>query len=81
MIVKRAHSRIPKKFLEEEMKDYPGGTWISLESVPEKEGVSLVCISYKYKVLTFIREQVQVKKASHINQDFQIGTSMFLQDL
>ena len=57
MIVKTAYSRSPKKFLEETMKDFPGGTWITMEGKPEKEEVELVCIGYKYnkkKVLTFV---------------------------
>ena len=55
--VKTNHSRIPKKYLEDTMKDFPGGTWITLEGRAEKEEVDLVCIGYKYnkkKVLTFI---------------------------
>ena len=31
MMVKTAYSRSPKKFLEETMKDFPGGTWITME--------------------------------------------------
>ena len=45
--IKTAHSRIPKKFLEETMKDFPGGTWIVMEGRAEKEDVPLVCIGYK----------------------------------
>ena len=37
--IKTAHSRCPKAFLEETMKDFPGGTWIVLEGHAEKEGV------------------------------------------
>ena len=57
MMVKTAHSRSPKKFLEDKMKDFPGGTWITLEATPEKEKIPLICIGYKYnkkKVLTFV---------------------------
>jgi len=57
MMVKTAYSRSPKKFLEETMKDFPGGTWITMEGRPEKEEVNLVCVGYKYnkkKVLTFV---------------------------
>jgi len=39
------------------MKDYPGGTWITLEAKSVKENVPLICIGYKYnnkKVLTFV---------------------------
>ena len=56
-MVKTAHSRSPKSFLEEHMKNMPGGTWIVLEGRAEKEGVDLVSLGYKYnrkKVLTFI---------------------------
>jgi len=56
-MVKTAHSRSPKKFLEETMQDFPGGTWITLEGQTEKEKVDLICIGYKYnkkKVLTFV---------------------------
>ena len=54
-LVKTGHSKSPKKFLEEEMKDFPGGTWITLKATVE--GVDLVSIGYKYnkkKVLTFV---------------------------
>jgi len=57
MMVKTAYSRSPKKFLEETMKDFPGGTWITMEGKPEKEEVESVCVGYKYnkkKVLTFV---------------------------
>ena len=57
MIIKTAHVRSPKFFLEERMKDFPGGTWITMEGKTELEGVELICIGYKYnkkKVLTFV---------------------------
>ena len=56
-VVKTGHGRSPKKFLEEKMKDMPGGTWIVLEGRASKEGVDLVTLGYKYnkkKVLTFV---------------------------
>ena len=56
-IIKTAHSRSPKFWLEDKMKHMPGGTWIVLEGKPEKEDVELLCIGYKYnkkKVLTFV---------------------------
>ena len=56
-VIKTAHSRSPKFWLEDKMKDMPGGTWIVLEGKPEKEGIDLICIGYKYnkkKVLTFV---------------------------
>ena len=55
--IKTNHSRSPKLYLEELMKDWPGGTWVVMEGVTEKEDVALVCIGYKYnkkKVLTFV---------------------------
>ena len=48
MAVKTAHTRSPKAWLEEEMKEYPGGTWIVLEGRMESEVVDLICIGYKY---------------------------------
>ena len=57
MVIKTGHSRVPKKFLEEKMAHFPGGTWITLEGRAEQEGVDLVCIGYKYnkkKVLIFL---------------------------
>ena len=39
------------------MKDFPGGTWITLEGRTEEENVDLVCVGYKYNkktVLTFV---------------------------
>ena len=55
--IKNGHSRVPRAFLEDQMKDFPGGTWIVLEGHAEKEDVDLVCIGYKYnkkKVLIFV---------------------------
>ena len=55
--VKTGHSRFPKAFLQNAMKDFPGGTWITMEGKAEKEGVDLIAIGYKYnskKVLTFV---------------------------
>ena len=57
MIIKTAHSRSPKKFFEEKMSNFPGGTWIVMGGHSEKECVDLIAIGYKYnarKVLTFI---------------------------
>ena len=36
MIIKTAHSRSPKKWLDQTMKDMPGGTWIVLEGTTEE---------------------------------------------
>jgi len=36
MLVKTAHSRSPKKFLDETMKKFHGGTWITLEGRVQK---------------------------------------------
>ena len=57
MHVKTVHRRCPKEFLEREMKDMPGGTWVVLEGRAKKEGLDLVTIGYKYnkkKVLVFL---------------------------
>ena len=57
MLIKTVHSRSPKKWLENAMIDYPGGTWITMEGTTEKTGTDLVIIGYKYnkkKVLTFV---------------------------
>ena len=57
MHIKTAHRRCPKAFLEKQMQDMPGGTWIVLEGRAVKEGVDLVSIGYKYnkkKVLVFL---------------------------
>ena len=57
MMVKTAHARSPKKWLEEQMEEFPGGTWIVLEGRVQPEDIDLISIGYKYnkkKVLTFI---------------------------
>ena len=57
MCVKMGHGRFPKKFLEEEMKEMPGGCWVVMEGRAEREGVDLVALGYKYnkkKVLLFV---------------------------
>ena len=56
MVIKTAFARSPKKWLENEMQDYPGGTWIVLEG-RTKNNVNLITIGYKYntkKVMIFI---------------------------
>ena len=56
-MIKTAHARSPKKWLEDKMKGMPGGTWIVLEGLAEQENVPLVSIGYKYNkknVLTFV---------------------------
>ena len=55
MQVKTAHARYPKKFLETKMKDYPGGTWITLEGHAENEDVDVVAIGYKYNKKTVLQ--------------------------
>jgi hypothetical protein len=45
-VIKTAHSRSPKKFLDKQMKDMPGGTWIVLETTTDEE--RLFCVGYKY---------------------------------
>ena len=55
--VKTTHTRSQKKYLDEMIKDYPGGTWITVEWRCNKDGVDLICIGHKYnkkKVLTFV---------------------------
>ena len=57
MAVKTAHARFPQKYLNEKMKDFPGGTWIVLEGTCGRTGQKLVAIGYKYnskKVLHFV---------------------------
>ena len=56
--VKTAHSRFPKKWLEETMEEWPCGTHLVLESLFGKE--NLIAVSYKYnkkKVCHFIMTQ------------------------
>ena len=55
-LVKTGHSRSPKAFLKDKMKDFPGGAWITLEAKTEHEGVDRIYIGYKYKkkVLCFV---------------------------
>eukprot|EP00978_Attheya_sp_CCMP212_P010589 scaffold25751_cov57-Attheya_sp.AAC.2 len=60
MIIKTGHTLSPKKWLDDTMKDFPGGTWIVLEGRANPEGQDLVCIGYTYnnkKVLTFVMTQ------------------------
>ena len=55
MAVKTSHSHSPKKWLEDKMETYPGGTWITLQG--SFNGALLYCMGYKYnkrKVLTFV---------------------------
>ena len=57
LAVKTAHSRFPKKFLDDTMKEFPGGTWITMRGKCGRTGVELVAIGYKYnskKVLSFV---------------------------
>ena len=56
MVVKTNHARFPKAWLDEHMKEFPGGTWLTLEGRTQKN-VTLLTIRYKYnssKVLTFV---------------------------
>ncbi|KAL3908548.1 MAG: hypothetical protein SGILL_008440 [Bacillariaceae sp.] len=53
-IVKTAHRRFPKDYIEETMKEWPGGTHIVLESC---FGDDLLALGYKYsskKILSFV---------------------------
>jgi len=57
ILVKTANSRSSKKFLDETMKDFPRGTWITLEGRSQKEEIDLVYVGYKYNkktVLAFV---------------------------
>ena len=36
------------------MSDMPGGTWIVMEGIDEKEDLSLICIGYKYNKKTLL---------------------------
>lgn len=54
--VKTGHTRYPKKILENNMKDWPGGTYLVLEA-PTPDGVQLFTFGYKYcnkKTLYFL---------------------------
>ena len=44
--IKTAHARSSKKYLDEVMNDYLGGTWIIMEWRCNKEDVDLICIEY-----------------------------------
>ena len=60
MIITTAFSRTPKKWLEATMKDFPGGTWITMEGESNNNGVKMVCIGYKQnkkKVFDFFAHQ------------------------
>jgi Transposase IS4 len=48
--VKTGHGLFPKKFIDEALKDAPGGVWIVLESV--NQDVPLVAIGYRYSTRT-----------------------------
>ena len=50
-----SHGRLPKAWLEEQMSNFPGRTWIF--GGTDKKHADLLCIGYKYnksKVMTFI---------------------------
>ena len=52
-----AYSLFPKDQLEEEMKDFPSGSYLVMECTAPEMGVKLVAIGYKYnsrKVLFFV---------------------------
>ena len=48
--VKTGHGLYPKAFIEEALKDAPGGVWIVMEST--HQGVPLVAIGYQYSTRT-----------------------------
>ena len=47
-MIKTSHLRTPKKWLEKTMRNMPGGTWIVMEGIDEKEDLPLIYIGYKY---------------------------------
>ena len=80
-LVKTGHSRSPKAFLEDKMKDFPGGTWITLEAKTKHEGVDLICIGYKYNkkrccVLCYQEMQGKAKQESHTRPDSRTNMVM-----
>jgi len=57
VVIKTLHSRSPKFWLKEKMKDFLGRTWVVLKGKPEKEGIDLICVGYRHnkkRVLTFV---------------------------
>jgi hypothetical protein len=48
--VKTGHGLFPKKFIEDTLKDAPGGIWIVLQST--FQGISLIAIGYRYSTRT-----------------------------
>jgi hypothetical protein len=48
--VKTGHGLFPKSFIEETLKDAPGGVWIVLEAT--HDGVPLLAIGYRYSTRT-----------------------------
>jgi hypothetical protein len=48
--VKTGHGLFPKKFIDDTLKDAPGGVWIVLESVHQQ--VPLLAIGYRYSTRT-----------------------------
>jgi len=48
--IKTGHAFYPKKFIEDTLKDAPGGVWIVLESI--HEGIPLIAIGYRYSTRT-----------------------------
>ena len=60
LMVKTSYIRLPKKWLEETMKNYLEGTWIASEIRVEKKEVDMVAVDYKFnkkKALTFVLEK------------------------
>ena len=54
-IIKTNSGRCPKKFVEQKMKEWPGGSYLNLTTTID--GIELVVTGYKYcssKVLTFV---------------------------
>jgi hypothetical protein len=57
--VKTAYATYPKKFLEDTMKIWPGGSYLVLEAT-DPEGIGLIAVGYKYnstKAMCFVATQ------------------------
>ena len=55
--VKTNHGWFPKKELETNMKDWPSGSYLVMETTAPDSGIELIAIGYKYnahKVLCFV---------------------------
>ncbi len=64
--VKTGHGLFPKKFIQDSLKDAPGGVWIVLQST--YQGVPLVAIGYRYSTRTTLHF-VATKDAGSTSKD------------